>query len=114
MLNDREEKFLNYWEKNRVREKKIWRQLALGLPIGALFGIALFLNFISGWYKRADMVAHSSFNPWVLVVAIVIIAVFIAIFSKKLQWDRKEQAYRELLIKKNKTHQNQSETNENN
>ena len=106
MLNEREEKFIKQWEANRLREKKLWRQLAVGLPIGAIFGLGIMINFFSGWYTRAEMVANSEFNPWVLVVAVVIIVVFVAIFSRKMQWERKEQAYLELLNKKKKTENN--------
>lgn len=100
MLSEKEEAFISYWEGARKRQKKLAYQLLVGLPIGLLFGVLIIMNFYAGWYKRADMIANSRFNPIVLYVAVVIIAVFFAIFSKKFQYDQLEQKYRELLKKK--------------
>ena len=57
-------------------------------------------NFYSGWYKRAEMIANSRFNPIVLYVAVALIAIFFAIFSKKFEFDQQEQRYKELTAKK--------------
>jgi L-cystine uptake protein TcyP (sodium:dicarboxylate symporter family) len=100
MLSVQEEKFLDYWEKNRDKEKRLLRQLFIGLPIGLLLGIGIMASLSSGWYERADMVANSQLNPNVLTIAIVAIAVFIGIFYKKYRWDMNEQHYRELLARK--------------
>lgn len=102
MLNSKEEAFLTYWEANRKRQKKLIYQLLVGLPFGLLIGVVIIANFFSGWYKRAEMVANSSFNPIVLYLAAILIAVFFAVFSKKFQWDQQEQRYRELMAKKQK------------
>ena len=98
MLTEQEKIFLDYWEANGLKEKKVMKQLLIGLPVGALFGIPIILMLISGrfWYKRADMEATSNLNPFVLVAAVVIIIVFVAIFYKRHQWDMKEQQYLEL------------------
>lgn len=100
MLSEQEEKFLIYWEKNKEREKSVFRQLSLGLPIGLLIGIGILLNFISGWYTRATMVANSQSTPLVLVFAVIIIAVFCSIFYKRHQWEMNDQRFQELKIKK--------------
>jgi cation transporter-like permease len=102
MLTDKDNAFIEYWEKARNRQKKLVYQLAVGLPVGLLFGLFIIINFYAGWYKRAEMVANSRFNPVVLYVAVILIAVFFAIFSKKFQYDQLEQKYRELLAKKEK------------
>lgn len=98
MLNEQEQMFLRYWEANRLKEKKVLKQLLIGLPVGALFGIPIALMLFSGkfWYRRADMEATSHLNPGVLIVAIALIIVFVAIFYKRHQWDMKEQQYLEL------------------
>jgi membrane protein implicated in regulation of membrane protease activity len=100
MLSKKEDDFIEYWTKARKRQKKLVYQLAVGLPMGLLFGLFIIINFYSGWYKRADMVANSRFNPMVLYVAVVIIAVFFAIFSKKFQYDQLEQKFKELMARK--------------
>ena len=100
MLTEDEKKFIAYWEKNRDKQKKLVRQFLLGIPLGLLFAIAIVVNFSSGWYKRADMVANTQdFNPGVLIIALLIIIGFVAIFSRRHQWDMNEQRYRELKAK---------------
>jgi membrane protein YdbS with pleckstrin-like domain len=108
MLSERENKFVAYWEANRDKEKKTFRQLLVGLPIGLVFVIPIVLNYSSGWYKRATMWArgHADDNSGtVLLVAALIILVFIAIFSKRHRWEMNEQQYRELLAREEREKQ---------
>ena len=112
MLTKEEEAFLLYWEKNRSRQKKLGRQFLLGIPIGLLFVIPIAINFSSGWYKRAKMEANSQdFNPLVLLIALLAIVGFTAIFYQKHKWDQREQHYRELLIKQSAENQAKKEEN---
>lgn len=98
LLTEDEQKFLTYWEANRQRERKLTNQLMYGLPIGILFTVPIILNFLLGrfWYKRADAVGMSQFNPTVLVVAVLLITVFIALINRKFRWEKLEQQYLEL------------------
>lgn len=98
MLTETQKAFLKYWEENRLREKKINKQLLLGLPIGMLFAIPVLIILFSGkfWYQRANMEANSQSSPIVLIIAIICIAVFVALFYKRHQWDQREQHYLEL------------------
>lgn len=102
MLTEHEKRFMEYWEKNRDREKRVFRQWLIGMPVGVIFVLAIALNFSSGWNKQAAYVANTSFNPMVLVVALVLIASFIAIFSKSHKWDMNEQRYLEFKAKQRK------------
>jgi hypothetical protein len=100
MLTTEEKDFIHYWETNRVRRKKIFRQFLIGIPIGLLFVIPIVINFASGWYKRAQMESNSQeFNPMVLFFALLVIVIFTAIFYQQHRWDRYEQRYRELLAR---------------
>jgi hypothetical protein len=102
MLTEREKAFMAYWEQNRLKEKKLFRQLLVGLPLGLLFAVPLLINFSSGWYKRANMWArgHADDNTvTVIMVAGLIILIFVAIFSKRHRWEMNEQSYRELEAK---------------
>lgn len=101
MLTKQEEDFIEYWEKNRMRKKRISRQLAVGLPLGVFLAVAIFINFFSGWYKRADMMLHAQ-SSLVLVIlgAILLIVVFVTIFSAHHKWEMNEQHYKELLSRK--------------
>lgn len=104
LLTEDERKFLAYWEANRLREKQLARQLMYGLPMGLLFAVPIIVNFLMGrfWYKRADAVGMSQFNPAVLVVAVMLIAVFIGWINRKFRWEKLEQQYLELQAKQKK------------
>lgn len=101
MITKEEEEFIKYWEQNRNKQKRFFKQLAIGLPFGVLFAIAMFLNFASGWDKRVQEVTktYPSFKSLILVllIALVGIVVFISVFSVKVKWEKHEQRYRELL-----------------
>jgi H+/gluconate symporter-like permease len=101
MLTEEEQAFINYWKLNREKQKRTFRQFLVGIPVALLFVVPIAINFFSGWYKRASMVSSTSdFNPGVLILALILIVVFIAIFSRKFKWDQYEQRYRELLARK--------------
>jgi hypothetical protein len=101
MLSKEENDFIRYWEKNRTRRKKVFRQFLIGIPLGLLFVIPTVISLTSGWYKRAEMEANSpDFNPMVLFVALLLIVGFTAIFYQRWQWDQYEQRYRELLVRR--------------
>ena len=97
-LSADEKKFLEYWEGNRMREKRLTTQLMYGLPMGILFAVPIIVNFLLGrfWYKRADAVGMSQFNPTVLIVAVLLITVFIALINRRFRWEKLEQQYLEI------------------
>lgn len=102
LYTDDEKKFIEYWEQNRERQASLSYQLLYGLPFGFLFSIPILINFLLGrfWYKRADAVGMSQFNPIVLVLAILIISIFIALINRKFRWEKLEQQYLELQARK--------------
>jgi len=102
LYTDDEKKFIEYWEQNRERQASLSYQLLFGLPFGFLFSIPILINFLLGrfWYKRADAVGMSQFNPIVLVLAILIISIFIALLNRKFRWEKLEQQYLELQSRK--------------
>ncbi len=104
MISKDEQAFYDYWLQNRDKERKNMRQLWIGIPIGLLFAIPIFIGLFSGkfWYKRAEMVANTQTSPMVLVVAVLIITAFMAVFYKKHQWDQKEQFFLELKARMEK------------
>lgn len=110
MLKEEEEKFLEYWKNNRDKEKRTFRQLSTGLPVGCALAIAILASVFSGWDKRADSDINTSLNPVVLIIALLIIVVFIAIFHKKHQWDQNEEQYLRLTKKKEKEIKKTEET----
>lgn len=109
MFTTEEKDFIDYWEANRLRRKKVWKQLALGLPLASLLVMAIFINFFSNWYKKAEMVRNEEVQKndasliLVLIVAALLITVFIVIFSVRHKWEINEQRYRELLSRQKKS-----------
>lgn len=101
MLSEKEKAFVAYWKTNREREKKLLWQLLIGIPAGLLFAVPILLFMFTGqfWYKRAIAVANTQLNPAVIILAVILITLFIAIFHKRHQWELKEQLYLELLQK---------------
>jgi membrane protein YdbS with pleckstrin-like domain len=72
------------------------------LPIGLVFAVPIIINLSAGWYKRADMWsrAHvSNSGTTVIVIAVLLIAVFVAIFYRRHKWDMYEQQYLEIKAK---------------
>jgi len=101
MLSDSDKNFIRYWEANRLRKKKVFRQLAVGLPLAVVLVVAIVANFLSGWYKRAEMMVNTDPSTIVvLLIAVLLIVVFIVIFSARHRWDMNEQRYLELRARK--------------
>jgi hypothetical protein len=103
-ITEEERKFLVYWEAQRNKERKLTNQLMFGLPIGILFSVPLIINFFMGkfWYKRADAVGISQFDPTVLVLAVLLITIFVALLNRRFRWEKLEQQYLEIKVKEMK------------
>jgi len=105
MLTGQEEAFIRYWEENRSRQKKVFRQFLVGIPVGLAFAIPILINLLSGWDIKAIQETSFAFKKsqiMVLMVALLLIIGFVAIFYQKYKWDQYEQRYQELLAKKAK------------
>lgn len=92
---EEEKKFIAYWEKNRLKQKRLTNQLMYGLPIGIIFSVPIIVNFLLGkfWYKRADAVGISQFSPSVLLIAVLLISVFVALLNRRIRWEKMEHQY---------------------
>ena len=55
VLTPEEEKFIEYWEHNRLKKRKITKQLSIGLPIGVLLVAGIFASVFAGWDKHAEV-----------------------------------------------------------
>ena len=111
MFSKEEQDFIKYWEENRLKQKRFFKQVAIGLPFGVLFAAAMFLNFVSGWDKRVASITKTYPSAKsliiVLIIAILAIVVFISVFSVKVKWEKYEQRYRELLSRSEPKSQSQ-------
>ncbi|MDZ4793977.1 MAG: hypothetical protein SGI83_06835 [Bacteroidota bacterium] len=104
MLTNEEKGFIEYWEANRLVKKKVWKQLAVGLPLAVAIVISISINIFSRWHKEAEkqMKQQSTSLVIVLLGASLLIVVFIVIFSARHRWDMNEQQYKELVAKREK------------
>lgn len=103
MLSEREKDFILYWEANRSRQKKLIVRLMVGLPMGLLFSLPILLNLFSGWFKR--MLRIEPGLPIVLVIGILAIGVFFALFNKQHKWEMMDQQYQELKARESRQEQ---------
>jgi pilus assembly protein TadC len=102
MITDQEKLFIDYWEANRDKEKKIFYELAIGLPLGLVFALPVLLAVIfHDWYKR--MIFISSSQITIILITVLGIAVFFALFRMRFKWEENEQRYKELKFKQTKT-----------
>ena len=103
MLNEEEKGFIAFWEANRGRQRRFTRYIQYGLPLGMAVSAGIFVNLLSGWDKRASMVANTDPSLiLILLIALFLIVVFISVFTVHHRWDINEQRYRELLAKRGK------------
>lgn len=101
MVTHQEQLFINYWEANREKEKKVFRQLAVGLPLGLVFALPVLLSVLfHDWYKR--MVFISSTQITLILITVLGIGVFFALFRMRFKWEENEQRYKELKFKESK------------
>lgn len=102
MITDQEQLFINYWEANRNKQKKIFYQLAWGLPIGLVFAFPVLLSVLfHDWYK--SMIYISASQVTIILITVLGIAVFFALFRMKFKWEENEQRYKELKFKQSKS-----------
>lgn len=109
MLTSEEESFLKWWEANRDHEKKVRNRWYIGLPTGLVLALPVLLNIFSGWNKQVEMVSPGQMVA--LLFAVLGIVVFMAIFTIRHKWEMREQAYRELTLKKKKAEMNSAAPN---
>ena len=102
MLTDSEKRFLTDWELKRKGKRPAFN-FGLGLRLGIFMGVALLLNLVTGWHKKAAMAFNGSASVLLaIIVAIVAIVVFMSYFSQRHQWEQNEQRYHELKAKQKK------------
>ena len=98
MITEQEKLFIDYWDKNREKQKKSFYQLAIGLPVGLVFALPILLSVLfHDWYKRMSFISTSQIT--VIMIGILAIIVFFALFRMKFKWEANEQLYKELKYK---------------
>ncbi len=101
MLTQDEKSFILYWEKNRDKDKKIFRKLLYGSPWGLIFALPILVAVIfHDWYKNMVYISPSLITT--IIIGVIAIAVFYTLFSMQFKYDRNEQIYEELKFKQRK------------
>ena len=89
---------MDYWEKERSMKKRTFYRLLVGLPTGLLFGLPILLTVIfKDWYKNMSFISGS--QVIVIIIAVLIISIFFALFKMYFSYEKNEQFYRELKYK---------------
>ena len=102
MLTEQEIFFIDYWEANREKQKKLFYGLAVGLPVGLVFALPILISVLfHEWYKSMVFISGSQIT--VILIAVLSIAVFFALFRMKFKWEENEQLYKELKFKEQNT-----------
>ncbi|MGH2649305.1 MAG: hypothetical protein ACRDE8_17125 [Ginsengibacter sp.] len=100
MLTEDEKLFIKYWENNREKKKHFLSMLAGGLPMGLIFALPVLVAVIfHDWYK--SMIYISDSQLIVIIIGVLAVAVFYAVFKMKFKWEQNEQLYKELKFKEN-------------
>ena len=101
MITKEEKAFLEYWEKNREKDKKVLSKFLYGSPYGLLFALPILVAVIfHDWYK--NMIYISPTLITLIIIGVLAIAIFYTLFSMQFKWDRNEQIYKELKFKQKK------------
>lgn len=103
MITDKELGFIEYWEERRLPYSSIQSKIARGLPMASIFCLPVILLlfvvylFFPDWYAKLS----PTFGSVVItVIALFIAMIFLAFFRMHFNWEQNEQAYQQLLKKK--------------
>ena len=106
LSEEQQERFIEYWEKNRDWQKSTGSKIMRGLPMAALFGlpilifIAIIYFFLPDWYAKISDTSRETFV--VIVVAVLIFIIFFAFLRMHFKWEMNEQLYLELKSRRKK------------
>ncbi|MEI8074620.1 MAG: hypothetical protein WCH78_07710 [Bacteroidota bacterium] len=95
--------FFKRWTDQRHTYKHAARPFLIGLSSGFAIGIAILLTIYLGWYQRANMELNSSLSPFLFLLAIMGIAVFMAFIYRNYQWEQNEQRFLSIVARKKQT-----------
>lgn len=101
MLTQEEQKFVEYWEKNRDKEKSMVSMLIFGGPWGLIFALPILIVVIfHDWYKRMIPISRSQIV--LISICVAAIAFFYAYFRQQMRWQNNDDLYNQLKFKDKK------------
>jgi hypothetical protein len=96
-LTDEERQFIAFWEKERSRRRKWIYPLLHNLPMGLLFGFPIALFFLLEAPRHRSLISHADLI--LIMICVILIAVFYALFRGYTRWDQYESHYKILKMK---------------
>lgn len=106
MLAEREEQFLIFWEKERLKQNGVIARILAGLPMAMLFGLPILILILAiyiyfpEWYTKISNTSTGTFVT--IVIAVILCIIFFSYFRMSYKWELNEQIYQELKTKANK------------
>jgi pilus assembly protein TadC len=71
------------------------------MPLGLVFALPVLLSVIfNDWYKRMVFISPSQVT--LILITVIGIAVFFALFRMRFKWEENEQRYKELKFKQSR------------
>jgi membrane protein YdbS with pleckstrin-like domain len=97
-LNQEEKDFMDYWSQHRDHEAKFSTRLMKGLPTGLRFALVIALFTIAarvtGLHKQMTFITTGAMI--MILLAVLGIVLFYAVFTRTHRWDMNEQQYQSL------------------
>ena len=110
MLSEKEIEFINHWASVRDKYSTFSSKFLRGLPMALLFSLPIFFSIVlvyflsPEWYTKISQKASG--ESMMIVVSLMIIILFFSFVRMHFNWEMNEQAYLELLAKKEKWESN--------
>lgn len=97
LLTEEEKKFVSFWEKERDRRKKWTYLLTHNLRMGIIFGAPIAIFFMLEAPRHRSLITHTDLV--LIMICIVLIACFYALFRGYSKWDASDSHYQILKMK---------------
>ena len=103
MLSEKDKQFMQYWEKERLKQSTFLSKILRGLPMAFIFCLPILLFifsvylFLPEWYMRISQTSQGTFIT--VVIAVFICILFFSYFRMHYKWEMNEQLYDELKSK---------------
>jgi hypothetical protein len=104
MLNNKQQQFIQRWERVRLHEGTFKFKLLAGLPFAALFAFPILLSvpavylFVPAWFTKVSKMQPGTIPT--IVIAVLLITFLFGYFRMQYKWEQNEELYQRLKAKK--------------
>jgi hypothetical protein len=97
-MNQSDQDFIKWWEKNRQSERAWYRFLSKGIGMGLMLSFPIILMVLfRGWYKRMPFVSGTQLL--LILTGCLLVAIFYALLKGRMKWEESETRYQQLIKK---------------